>query len=235
MLSVAFARVVRQGWRPARCGQWSRCRAAVALGVGGLRGRARFRAAGGSSGRRLHPGGQARGHDLDRCHAGGSAQHFVAGRDIPAEWWRVFHSKEINGLIGEALQANPSLQAAQAALWQAKENLYAQQGKLLPTVDANETAERQRFSPAAFGGSGAAVHLQSVPGDGERLFHARRVRRPAAADRGHAGAGRLSAVRARSDLSDADRQRGDGRHPGSLAARPDRCDPGHHQGPDRAA
>jgi len=44
--------------------------------------------------------------------AGGSAQNFLIGRDIPAEWWKVFHSKEIDALIAEALRANPSLQAA---------------------------------------------------------------------------------------------------------------------------
>jgi NodT family efflux transporter outer membrane factor (OMF) lipoprotein len=87
--------------------------------------------------------------------AGGVAQKFEMGRDIPAEWWKVFHSKELNALIAEALQSSPNLQAAQAALWQAKENLYAQGGKLLPTADANASAERQQFSPAEFGGTGA--------------------------------------------------------------------------------
>ena len=86
--------------------------------------------------------------------AGGAAQKFDVGRDIPGEWWKVFHSKELDGLINEALQANPSLQAAQAALWQAKENIYAQNGKLLPQADANASAERQQFSPAEFGSSG---------------------------------------------------------------------------------
>jgi NodT family efflux transporter outer membrane factor (OMF) lipoprotein len=86
--------------------------------------------------------------------AAGAAQKFDMGRDIPGEWWEVFHSKELDALITEALQANPSLQAAQAALWQAKENLYAQTGKLLPQADANSSAERQQFSPAEFGGSG---------------------------------------------------------------------------------
>jgi NodT family efflux transporter outer membrane factor (OMF) lipoprotein len=86
--------------------------------------------------------------------AAGVAQKFDAGRDIPAEWWKVFHSKEMDGLIAEALQANPNLQAAQAALWQAKENLYAQAGKLLPQADANLSATRQQFSPAAFGQAG---------------------------------------------------------------------------------
>ena len=87
--------------------------------------------------------------------AGGTSQRFDAGRDIPGEWWRLFHSKEIDGLIAEALQANPGLQAAQAALWQAKENLYAQRGKLLPSIDANSSATREQFSPAEFGGSGS--------------------------------------------------------------------------------
>ena len=82
---------------------------------------------------------------------GGAAQKFAMGRDIPAEWWKVFHSKEIDALIVEALRANPSLQAAQASLWQAKENLYAAAGKLLPAVDANAGFQRQQFSPAEFG------------------------------------------------------------------------------------
>jgi NodT family efflux transporter outer membrane factor (OMF) lipoprotein len=87
--------------------------------------------------------------------AGGESQRFEAGRDIPGEWWAVFHSKELDGLIDQALQANPSLEAAQAALWQAKENLYAQRGKLFPTLSANGSATREQFSPAEFGGTGA--------------------------------------------------------------------------------
>jgi NodT family efflux transporter outer membrane factor (OMF) lipoprotein len=86
--------------------------------------------------------------------AGGARQQFEIGRDIPGEWWKMFHSRELDGLIAEALQANPNLEAAQAALWQAKENLYAQTGKLLPQADATSSAERQQFSPAAFGQPG---------------------------------------------------------------------------------
>ena len=86
--------------------------------------------------------------------SGGAAQHFVPGRDIPGDWWTVFHSKELDALIAEALHANPSLQAAQAALWQAKETLYASGGKLLPSIDGNASFERQAFSPAEFGLAG---------------------------------------------------------------------------------
>ncbi len=62
--------------------------------------------------------------------------------------------KEIDALIAEALRANPNLQAAQAALWQAKETLYAQAGTMLPTVDAAGSFTRQAFSPAEFGLTG---------------------------------------------------------------------------------
>src|ERR1700691_4761038 len=85
---------------------------------------------------------------------GGAAQQFVMGRAIPGEWWKVFHSKEIDALIAEALRANPSLQAAQASLWQAKENLYAAGGKLLPNVDVNASATPQQLSQAEFGLAG---------------------------------------------------------------------------------
>ncbi len=87
--------------------------------------------------------------------AGGAAQKFDIGRDIPGEWWKVFHSMELDNLIAEALQANPGLAAAQAALWQAKENIYAAEGKLMPQLDANASATRQQFSPSEFGGAGA--------------------------------------------------------------------------------
>jgi len=86
--------------------------------------------------------------------AAGQAQRFVMGRDIPAEWWKLFHSREIDALVAEALRANPSLQAAQSTLWQAKENLYASAGALLPSADAAASATREQFSPAEFGQPG---------------------------------------------------------------------------------
>ena len=84
----------------------------------------------------------------------GVAQKFEEGRDIPGDWWTVFHSRRMNDLITRSLAANPGLQASQAALRQAEENLRAQRGTLFPTIDANESATRQRFNPAAFGISG---------------------------------------------------------------------------------
>jgi NodT family efflux transporter outer membrane factor (OMF) lipoprotein len=73
----------------------------------------------------------------------GQSQHFVNGRDIPADWWRVFHSHALNSLVEKSLAANPNLQSAIAALRAAKESVYAQQGKYFPLVQANFNPSRQ--------------------------------------------------------------------------------------------
>src|ERR1700736_6413004 len=57
---------------------------------------------------------------------GGAPQTLRPGADIPAEWWTLFHSSQLNRLIEQALRANPSLQAAQAALRVAEENVGAE-------------------------------------------------------------------------------------------------------------
>ena len=46
----------------------------------------------------------------------GKAQCFADGADIPGEWWTLFHSKELDGLIERSLKSNPNLKAAQASL-----------------------------------------------------------------------------------------------------------------------
>jgi NodT family efflux transporter outer membrane factor (OMF) lipoprotein len=76
---------------------------------------------------------------------GGGAQRFVHDLDLSGQWWTLFHSKALNSLIDKALAANPDLQAAQAALVVARENVYVQVGALMPEVDANFTGSRQKF------------------------------------------------------------------------------------------
>jgi len=89
---------------------------------------------------------------------GGAAQRFIAGRDIPGQWWTLFHSRPLNTLIEQSLKANPTLTAAQAALRQARENVYAQQGAYYPQIGAGFTASRNltplgALSPASASGS----------------------------------------------------------------------------------
>jgi NodT family efflux transporter outer membrane factor (OMF) lipoprotein len=76
--------------------------------------------------------------------AGGQAQRLVLGEDIAQQWWTLFHSPELNALIEQALKANPDMQAAQAALRQAMELVYAQMGLYYPSVQAGVSASRQK-------------------------------------------------------------------------------------------
>jgi len=78
--------------------------------------------------------------------SGGEAQQFVQNRDIPGDWWTLFHSTPLNDLIESALKANPNLKAAQAALVVARENTLAQRGAYYPTVSGGFTASRQKTS-----------------------------------------------------------------------------------------
>lgn len=78
----------------------------------------------------------------------GQAQHFVQGRDISQEWWRLFRSPELNALIKSALDNNPTLQSALASLRAANQAVYAQEGKFFPLVEANFNPSYNRTSNA---------------------------------------------------------------------------------------
>jgi NodT family efflux transporter outer membrane factor (OMF) lipoprotein len=78
--------------------------------------------------------------------AGGEAQRFVQGLEIPAQWWAVFHSQPLNDLIERSLTNNPDLQAAQAALRVARENVRVQRGAFYPSVTGSFSATRQKQS-----------------------------------------------------------------------------------------
>jgi NodT family efflux transporter outer membrane factor (OMF) lipoprotein len=85
---------------------------------------------------------------------GGSAQRFAPGEDIPGQWWTLFQSPSLNALIEEALKANPDIEAAQAALRQARENAYAEQGSLFPTIGGTASATREKTSSSTSSSSG---------------------------------------------------------------------------------
>lgn len=90
---------------------------------------------------------------------GGEVQTLTPGRDIPGEWWTVFHSPQITALVTQALKANPDVAAAQAALLQARESMRAEEGALMPAVSAGVQAQRQRESLAAIGfGNGSTTY-----------------------------------------------------------------------------
>jgi NodT family efflux transporter outer membrane factor (OMF) lipoprotein len=91
---------------------------------------------------------------------GGEAQRLVPDRELSAQWWTLFNSDPLDRLVRDALAENPTLAAAQATLSQARENLTAERGALLlPRVDGNLSATRQKISGASFGQPGAPASI----------------------------------------------------------------------------
>ncbi len=76
----------------------------------------------------------------------GASQHFDVNAHISAQWWTLFQSRQLNALIDRALKSNPTLASAQAALNQAQESVYAQQGYFYPTVALNYSPSRQQLA-----------------------------------------------------------------------------------------
>jgi NodT family efflux transporter outer membrane factor (OMF) lipoprotein len=99
---------------------------------------------------------------------GGEAQRFVHDLDIPGQWWTLFHSEALNAMVEEALKQNPTLPAAEAALRQAWENVYAEQGAFFPTAvvsyspSRNKTATGVTFTSASSGKPWFTLHTAQV-------------------------------------------------------------------------
>ncbi|MFC5472812.1 efflux transporter outer membrane subunit [Paraherbaspirillum soli] len=83
---------------------------------------------------------------------GGTAQSFEVGADIPAQWWTLFHSPQLDALVRAALANSPTLIQARAVLRQAQENLNAETGATrYPQADLQLGATRQQIDPTALG------------------------------------------------------------------------------------
>jgi outer membrane protein TolC len=81
---------------------------------------------------------------VDAPGPAGAAQSFVGDRDIPADWWTLFQSEPLDGLVRQSLHDSPTLEAAKAALRSAAASYAAERGALLfPAVDAPADSPRQ--------------------------------------------------------------------------------------------
>ncbi len=75
-------------------------------------------------------------------------QSFASGADIPYGWWKVYGCSDLDTLVATALQGNPTLEAARAALRQADELVKAQRAVLFPTLQASYAPSRERDAVA---------------------------------------------------------------------------------------
>jgi NodT family efflux transporter outer membrane factor (OMF) lipoprotein len=85
----------------------------------------------------------------------GQAQRFSPDTRITGDWWRLFNSTQLDGVIREAIANEPGLQAAQAALRESQDNLRAGYGVFYPRLDAGAGATRQLYSPLKVGQAAA--------------------------------------------------------------------------------
>ncbi len=81
----------------------------------------------------------------------GDAQNLVSGRDIPGDWWKVFGSTALSNLIASAIETNPDVEAAKAAMRQAQENARAGRSAWFPSATAKTSVDRIGFSADALG------------------------------------------------------------------------------------
>ncbi|WP_174906682.1 efflux transporter outer membrane subunit [Burkholderia diffusa] len=82
----------------------------------------------------------------------GAAQTFASAAHTPRHWWAEFRSEPLNRLVDTAWQNSPTLAEARARLDEARQNHAAEAGAtMLPRVDANVSATRQKVDIAAFG------------------------------------------------------------------------------------
>ena len=87
---------------------------------------------------------------------GGDAQRFLPGQDVPFDWWKTFQCAPLNTLVEKALLANPTIEAAKAALRQAHELTLAGQGAFFPTVQGNFTPSRNKTATGALSPASAS-------------------------------------------------------------------------------
>jgi len=82
----------------------------------------------------------------------GTAQQIDVSMDVPAQWWTLFQSPELDRLVRDALANSPTLAQASARLKQAEEESDARTGATrYPAVSASVTAEREQVNLASFG------------------------------------------------------------------------------------
>ena len=98
--------------------------------------------------------------------ADGHAQHFMSGAAIPADWWRLFESAQLDAVVQKAITNNPTLQASEASLRQSQDNLRAGYGVFFPQVQADAAATRQRTPSGQQGSqtSGRIFNLLTLSG-----------------------------------------------------------------------
>jgi NodT family efflux transporter outer membrane factor (OMF) lipoprotein len=82
-----------------------------------------------------------------------AAQHPMFGKEIEGDWWSLFGSEMIDGVVKQALEHNRTLEAAAQTLAESHELARAQAGLRYPQVGLTAGVGRQQYGAEFFGGS----------------------------------------------------------------------------------
>jgi NodT family efflux transporter outer membrane factor (OMF) lipoprotein len=90
---------------------------------------------------------------LERLPAAGNEvrQRLVAGAEVSGTWWKLFRSPELDRVLDLAVANSPTLEAQQATLRQAREQVTAAAGPLFPQLDVTADASRSKGRATATG------------------------------------------------------------------------------------
>lgn len=79
-------------------------------------------------------------------------QHLALGKEIEGNWWSLFGSEAIDGIVKQSLEHNRTIQVAAQTLAQSQELAVAQAGLRYPQVGLTAGAGRQKYGAELFGG-----------------------------------------------------------------------------------
>jgi NodT family efflux transporter outer membrane factor (OMF) lipoprotein len=78
-------------------------------------------------------------------------QQIALGQDLSRDWWQLFKSDALDGVVKRALESNRTLVAAAATLAQAKELTAAQAGGLYPQLNMTAGVGKQKYGSEFLG------------------------------------------------------------------------------------
>jgi NodT family efflux transporter outer membrane factor (OMF) lipoprotein len=89
-------------------------------------------------------------------------QNISQGAELAGEWWQLFHSPQLDGVVRTAITGSPTLLAANATLAEAREEVTVARGAFLPSVSAAAGAQRSGAGAARSPGTGTTANLYSI-------------------------------------------------------------------------
>ncbi len=89
-------------------------------------------------------------------------QNISPGAELAGEWWKLFHSPQLDEVVRDSIAASPTLVAANATLAEAREEVTVARAAFLPSVSAAAGAQRAGSGAVRALGTGATANLYSI-------------------------------------------------------------------------